>query len=210
MRIFMGDKRPDWWYWAALALAAVCVAVSAAVAWAHPHEWPIGNEGEVVDVALPRYHQTQFQPDDAAAMRERPSALIDPCVVPWPTTKADKARCWIAAAYEVLGGPPDEADLAFAVAAAESGFRVGVKNRRSSATGLFQFIKSTWRNVIKAGPDFMREWTIEDRKDGWRNALAAVWLAGRDRWRTHWQVCSNFTGPGSGPVRCGAAGGWLR
>ena len=193
---------------AVVVLASILFGVLEANA--HPHDWPIGNQGAVVAVELPRYHQTQFQPEDAEAMREPPSAMNDPCAHPWPQTREDKARCWIDAAYSLLGGPPGEAGLAFAVAAAESGFREAVKNRKSSATGLFQFIKSTWRNVTKSGPEFMREWTMEDRKDGWRSTVAAVWLAGRDQWRTHWQVCSNFRGQGAGRVPCGSAGGWSR
>ena len=167
--------------------------IAAAVLLSIPSE-PVGREPGPADV----------RPPVAAELRP----FDDPC--PPDDDRKRLARCWIDAAYALLGGPPEEADVAFRVAEAESGFRTAVKNRKSSATGLFQFIKSTWRNVVAAGPWFMRSWTIEDRKDGWRNAVAAVWLAGRDGWRTHWQVCSNFTGPGSGPVRCGRSGGWLR
>ena len=146
----------------------------------------------------------------AAVVEPEEHPLADPCPGPDDTELAVRARCWIDAAYEVLGGPPAEADVAYAVAEAESRFRTGVKNPKSSATGLFQFVKGTWRRVTKVGPWFMRDWDLEDRKDGWRNALAAVWLAGRDEWRGHWQVCNNYRGAGSGSVKCGSAGGWLR
>ena len=125
--------------------------------------------------------------------------LCDPC----PTGEGEeRVRCWVEHALRVWDGPEEETELAVRVAWRESGYDPAAKNPKSSATGLFQFINSTWRWVAD-------ELELDDRTDGWQHTLAAVWLAGKSKWRTHWQVCANF-GDGVGSVRCGSAGGWLR
>ena len=167
------------------------------------HPAPVGDwQPALARQVVPKLRSALPPPQGAFNLASPPSCvgpLCDPC----PDGEGEeRVRCWVEAALQVWDGPVEETELAVRVAWRESRFDPAAKNPKSSATGLFQFINSTWRWVAD-------ELELEDRTDGWQNTLAAVWLAGRDRWRTHWQVCANF-GDGVGSVRCGSAGGWLR
>jgi soluble lytic murein transglycosylase-like protein len=76
--------------------------------------------------------------------------------------------------YNAIAGASQEIGMPqgymLAMAAQESGFRPGVKAKTSSATGLYQFIDSTWRNMVKK---YGKEYGIGlgDRKDPRANAI---------------------------------------
>ena len=61
------------------------------------------------------------------------------------------------------------------IAWCESGFDPGVKNRRSSALGLFQFLTSTWVWVRDLGAPYAHL----DRTNARANAFTAAWLMAR-------------------------------
>ena len=78
----------------------------------------------------------------------------------------------ITRAAGVVGGDVNEL---LAIAKAESTFRSGVKNKDSSATGLFQFIKSTWAAMVKKH-GAKHGISIDDIRDPRANAIMGAIL----------------------------------
>lgn len=74
--------------------------------------------------------------------------------------------------------------VAVNVANCESGLKPNVKNAHSSASGLWQFINSTWKSTAKRrGLD----WPLSDRFDPVKSTDMALWLVKADGWG-HW-IC---------------------
>jgi soluble lytic murein transglycosylase-like protein len=71
---------------------------------------------------------------------------------------------------------------ALAVAKCESGLDQGAKNPNSSASGIFQFLKSTWKSTLER----MGLPSNLDVFDGDANIRAAMWLMAEDGIYTHW------------------------
>ena len=71
--------------------------------------------------------------------------------------------------------------LAKAIAQCESGLKQGVKNKGSSASGVFQFLNSTWNDTLKR----MNLPPTLDVFDAGSNILAGIWLLKTDGVR-HW------------------------
>jgi hypothetical protein len=67
-------------------------------------------------------------------------------------TESDPAdmQSILASAANTVGIPPQ---FALAIAAAESDLKPGAKNKKSSASGLYQFISSTWNEQVKKHGD---------------------------------------------------------
>jgi soluble lytic murein transglycosylase-like protein len=68
---------------------------------------------------------------------------------------------------------------ALRIARCESGLNPTIKNASSSATGVFQFINSTWLSVVDMRD---QEYTLEDRKEAYKNIDNAMWLASKEGW----------------------------
>lgn len=103
---------------------------------------------------------------------------------PIPTTPVDPVARWqpIVALYFA----PEHVDQAMRVLACESRGNPQAKNRTSTASGLFQFIRSTW--------DWVRTETnvgLPHRQGGpfnpWANIRNAAWLSRRGSWWAHWE-----------------------
>lgn len=104
---------------------------------------------------------------------------------------------WAARAFPILAVAESEDIYAWAgqrhgirrsllacIAGRESGHDASAVNRRSGATGLFQFLWSTWANVAP-----LAGWGGYDRTDAWANAdtaaflMASPRLGGLNHWR---------------------------
>lgn len=73
-------------------------------------------------------------------------------------------------------------NVAIKVAMCESGIRQGVKAKTSSASGIFQFLASTWKSTLaRMGlpPNL-------DVFDGATNIMVGLWLMAQDGIHTHW------------------------
>ena len=72
--------------------------------------------------------------------------------------------------------------LALAVAKCESGLDQGAKNPNSTASGIFQFLKSTWKSTLERMglPEHL------DVFDASSNIMAGLWLMKQDGASTHW------------------------
>lgn len=76
-------------------------------------------------------------------------------------------------------------NLSLAIAWCESGLDEGVKNRQgSSASGIFQFIKSTWKSTLER----MKLPSNLDVFDGSSNIMAGVWLLKQKDGSMHWDA----------------------
>src|SRR3990167_5091733 len=72
--------------------------------------------------------------------------------------------------------------LALAVAFCESRLNPGAKNPNSTASGIFQFIRSTWKSTLER----MKLPVSLDVFDADVNIRAGVWLMKQDGAMTHW------------------------
>ena len=87
----------------------------------------------------------------------------------------------------------DDADLLVRIAQAESGLRPYKDNdvKTSTAAGLFQFTRGTWKDGCRW---FNRNWTLNDRYDPTKSTKMAIWFIKRGelhRWdasRNNWEL----------------------
>ncbi|MEK6881186.1 MAG: transglycosylase SLT domain-containing protein [Nanoarchaeota archaeon] len=77
-------------------------------------------------------------------------------------------------------------DLFLKVAICESGLNPNAKNPNSTASGLFQFLKTTWDRTIKE----MGKLTY-DVFNPYHNAEAAAYLINKDGLARHWKESRN-------------------
>lgn len=86
-------------------------------------------------------------------------------------------------------------EIAIAIVRCESSFRPGVKNPNSTASGLFQFIRGTWKGSLKQ-MDLPAELDVFD---GDANIMVGLWLLEKEGTRP-WNASKHCWSKEVGPV----------
>jgi peptidoglycan hydrolase CwlO-like protein len=168
-------------------------ALSASIAALQATKASLNQEAASLSAALTQQLTTigQLNDEQAAAqalvaeLTPSPSPSPSPTPTPTPPPSGASVQELIASYFGPLG--QDVVDQAMCVAQLESGFNPNAYNPISGASGVFQFIPSTWASVSKAAG-----WGGVSVFDAEANVAVAAWAVGQygwSMWRADTQAC---------------------
>lgn len=126
-------------------------------------------------------HLWYYRPQPKPATTPASSSPVPvPDLTPAPVSAGVEQWRSLVAAYF----PASEVERALCIMGHESGGNPGANNPSSSAAGLFQFLRSTWDQLV---PSSVTGGSYDSGRvyDPTANVAAAAWLQGADGWH-HW------------------------